>query len=147
MNSNNFHVQGYYIYDKYLYIHEMIQGIQHGLSSVGKQGKEKYKSSMCEMVYTKSVIHVDITSRMFYCYNNFKKYPHGTSLVKDKIGFENVVNTIGNNYQKDALSIICSSDIINTDHNSIKVCYPGSLPIYLFENLNINHEYIFFPYK
>ena len=37
------------LYDKYFYVHKMIQGIKHGLSSVGKSGKKQYKSFMCEI--------------------------------------------------------------------------------------------------
>ena len=141
MNEINSRNKDGYSYDKFLYIHSMIPDIVHGLSAGSKKNKEKFNSSMCEMVFTESVIHVDITSRMFYCYNNFKKHPHGTSLVVNKVELEKVVDAIGNNYQKDCLRIISQTDIFKNDHKAIKVCYPGSLQIYLFENLNINHEY------
>ena len=59
------------LYNKYLYVHRMIPGIKHTLSAVGKPGK-KFKPSMCEICFTETVIHIDITARMFYCYNNFK---------------------------------------------------------------------------
>ena len=130
-----------FLYDKYLYVHQMIPDILHSLSACGKSGKEQFKSSMCEICFTQKVIHVDITARMFYCYNNFKLHPHGTNLVEDKVDFEKVVNIIGNNYKRNALNIIRSSDIINIDHDTIKVCFPGSSHISNFESLNIDHEY------
>ena len=117
------------LYDKYLYVHVMIPGIKHALSAVGNPRKEQFKSSMCEICFTQTVIHVDVTSRMFYCYNNFKLHPHGTSFVNDKVELESVVTSIGNNYEKNALSIIKSSEIRNTNYNPIKVCYPGSTQI------------------
>ena len=119
----------------------MIPGIAHTLSGVGNPEKKQFKTSMCEVCFTETVIHVDITARMFYCYNNFNNHPHGTNLVKDKVDFENVVTIIGNNYKRNALSIIKSLDVINTAHGIIKVCYPGSSQISHFESLNINHEY------
>ena len=87
---------------------------------------------MFEICFTEQVIHVDVTSRMFYCYKSFNATPHGTSLTKNKVEFESVVTSIGNNNNGKALNIIKSSDIINAIHNAIKVCYPGSKQIFHF---------------
>lgn len=74
----------------------MIPGIAHSLSVGSNPRKEQFKSSMCDICFTETAIHVDITARMFYCYNSFKKHPHGINLVKGKFNFENVVTIFWN---------------------------------------------------
>ena len=130
-----------YKYNKYLYVHQMIPDMFHSLKTQNCIHKNQYRDSLDECSFIKKAIHVDIASRMFYCFNGFEKLPHGSETSSKKADHEKVLSIIGNKESGTIIDNITIAESYNIVHNEIKVFYAGSNPISMFHNLDIDYDY------
>ena len=130
-----------YIYNKFIYVHRMIDDCYHYLKIQNNKEKQQYRGALSEVSFIKEAIHIEVTSRLFYIFNKFDETPHGSALVEEKREDSVVINIAENQKKGVCINEIKHTDISNTSNSQVKVFYPGSEEVLQFEMLQIHYNY------
>ena len=129
-----------HLHSQFIYIHKMIPNKHHQLATTNSKHKHQYRHALCEAHFVQEAIHVDVASRMLYCFKGFEKCPHGSSEVEDRDKHDLILKLSGNELKGASIHNITYDQIKNNENDNIKVCYPGSFEIYKFECLKLHHN-------
>ena len=124
-----------------MYCHEMDQNESHLLNrGFSKLVKKLSRHPLCNMEHVVGSVHFEITSRMFYVFENYHRIAHGTFHVDQWTSMINALHSFGN-YGNGVQTTILSQEY-NYLHilPFLKVAYPGSKCIYDFDMLKISHH-------
>lgn len=95
--------------------------------------KHAVREKLSETDKVNEQISVDICDQMFYCFKGFHKLPHGSSDWNGQHASETTLLLKGNNNRGAKVYHIKLDDVINSDHDCIRVCYPQSNKLKSFD--------------
>ena len=104
-----------------------------------KSIKELSRHPLCNVELIENSIQFEISTRMFYVFENFDIHPHGSFPIEKWRSINSAINSLANNGTGIRSTVITSR--YRSFHSTpiIKIAYPGSLCIEHFESIEISH--------
>ena len=102
--------------------------------------KKMSRHPLCNVELIEHSIQFEISTRMFYVFENFDIHPHGTFELDKWISINSAIDCLGNNGKGLHSTVICSKYNCLFNTPMIKIAYPGSVCINHFESLQISHR-------
>ena len=124
-----------------MYCHEMDNNKPHLLNrGFSRLVKKLSRHPLCNIEHILNSVHFEISSRMFYVFENYHKIAHGTFHVDKWTSIIDAIKSFGNYGYGVNTTVLSQEEKYLHILPFLKVAYPGSKCISDFEMLNISHH-------